>query len=98
MTPKASRHHERRKLTGAIALIVLAVLGLLIAIAANLDRSAWGAALLVGVLGPVGGVTLMVLSSRLLRGTIRRSTRVITVLAIVCAVIGTLLSLLALVD
>lgn len=96
MKQKTSHHHDRRELTGSIVLLVLAVLGLFIAIAANVDRSAWGAAMIVGILGPIGGVTLLVLSSRLVARTDRRSARITALLAIVCAAIGAPLSLLAL--
>lgn len=97
MKQRTSRRQAQRELVSAIVLLVLTVLGLFIAVAANVDRSAWGAAMLVGILGPIGGVTLLVLSSRLVANTDRRSVRVIALLAIVCAAIGAPLSLLALV-
>lgn len=76
----------------------LAFFGVLIAIAANVDRQAWGAALVVGLLGPVGGIVLAVLGAKALRRAGLTWIRVVAGVGIALAVLGILLALLALRD
>lgn len=85
---------QSRGMVLAVVVGVLALLGVLIAIAALSDPASWGAALVVGTLGPVGAVVLAGLGVMAVTRAQRTSVRVIAGVGVTLAAAGFVLSLL----
>ncbi|WP_449277735.1 hypothetical protein [Leucobacter sp. GX24907] len=82
-TPRSHRGLVLAAVTG-----VLALFGFVITLMPRTDPSLWGAVLVVGTLGPIGGLILATLAGAALNRATDRPARIVAVVSIVLSIAG----------
>lgn len=85
---------QSRGMALAVVVVVLSALGMLMTIATLADQSSWGAALVVGILGPIGAIVLAGLGVVAATRAQRTGVRVTAGVGIALAAVGLVLSML----
>ncbi|UOQ58322.1 hypothetical protein MUN78_05635 [Leucobacter allii] len=86
-------HRDDRGLALGVTVCVLAALGLVITALPRFEPQQWGATIVVGVLGPIGGVLLAVLAWRAITRATRRPATTVARVALALSVAGVLSAL-----